>query len=238
MIAAHPFDKYVAQPEDAIRVAEAALLFGRDHAPSIKPLEYLRELERLAVLVDRENARTPADEIEALAIVLADREGFRGNASDYYDPRNSLLHDVLDRRCGIPITLSVVWLDVAEQLGWPFVGVGLPGHYMVKRLADKKSPELYLDPFSGGRQLDRAECDALISGILGSMVTLTDENFAPASPQATLTRMLNNLRLIYMRREEWRHLADVILRLRALHPRSPDFAHESTMIAERLSELN
>lgn len=231
----HPFDLLVQKPDREIRLAEAALLFAADHYPGLKPLPYLARLDALAKRAGSLGARTPADQAEALSVVLADEEGFRGNADDYYNPQNSFLNDVLDRRTGIPISLSAVWLDIAGQLDWPFHGIGLPGHFVI---GHTEAPNLFVDPFSGGRTMERGECAALVQGMLGGHIEVPPETFAPSTTKQTLLRMLNNLRLIFVDQEEWRAAACIHLRLGALGLAGPVFDKERAYVAERLAERN
>ncbi len=125
-----------------------------------------------------------------------DALGFRGNAEDYYDPRNSYLNDVVDRRTGIPITLSTVYCEIARRVGLPAFGVGFPGHFLVKCLAGRS--EILLDCFSG-RVLTRDDCQELLDSMQAG-ATVSEEMLAIASPRDILSRMLNNLRRIHEER--------------------------------------
>jgi regulator of sirC expression with transglutaminase-like and TPR domain len=127
--------------------------------------------------------------------------GFRGNQEDYYDPRNSYLNDVLDRRLGIPITLSLVFLEVGRRLGLELAGIGFPGHFLV-RARGPAGEELILDPFHGGVLLDRADLEERLREVTGADARLDPEHFLPASKKQILTRMLNNLRQIHKQRRD------------------------------------
>jgi len=118
--------------------------------------------------------------------------GFRGNAAAYDDPRNSMLSCVLDRRTGIPITLSIVVMEVARRVGLPLEGVGLPGHFVV-RFPDATS-RMFIDSFDGGRILDLRDCVALVERHTGGRITWTDDFLAPVPPKAILKRVLVNLK--------------------------------------------
>ncbi len=112
--------------------------------------------------------------------VLFVEEVFRGNEADYYDPRNSYLSDVLDRKLGIPISLSVLYADVAAGLGLALAGVNLPGHFVLRVVGD--SPPLFVDAYHEGAVLDRAGCEQLVEGVVGHPVALTDAQIEPAAP--------------------------------------------------------
>lgn len=228
----HPFDLLVRRGESEIRTAEAAMLFAIDHCRGLKLRPWLDRLDALARRVDRQGARTCCERIEALRTVLVDEEGFTGNVDDYYDPRNSFLHEVLDRRVGIPITLSVVWLDVCAQLNWPFVGVGLPGHYIIRCEEGKR--HTHIDPFGGGRILDRRECEGIVARLHGRCGAL----FHASSKSATLSRMLNNLRAIYIRRQAWYNASCVLRRMLALHPDSDELQQELRAVEGCLAQMN
>lgn len=232
----HPFDRLVAGGGEGFRLAEAALLFpvGLDD-----PVDVGGALERINVLADRANRDAPTsgrEQAEALRRVLCVEEGLEGNRAEYHDPRNSFLHRVLERRRGIPISLSVLWLDIANRLGWPFHGVGLPGHFLVCR--PTRSADWYFDPFHGGRAMDRGGTERLVREVLGPAVFLTDEHYAAMAPRAIVFRMLNNLRMIYLGNEQWPEAAHVLLRMRALAPEERGLDASLALVAEKLAELN
>jgi regulator of sirC expression with transglutaminase-like and TPR domain len=233
---AHPFDQLVRREESEIRLAEAALLFATDHCPDLKPARWLAFLDTLARRAGRHAAGTPQERIEALRSVLVDEEGFTGNACNYYDPRNSLLNRVLELKTGIPITLSVIWLDIAQKLGWPLVGVGLPGHYIVRW--QDCGRDTFIDPFAEGRVLDRQGCRHLVQAVVGGSPLLTEEHFEPASVHMTLTRMLYNLLGAYVQRQAWSNVILVLQRLLAIHPRSVNLRHQLSTAMGNLASLN
>lgn len=232
----HPFDRLVQPGATGLRVAEAALLFARDHAPDLAVRPWLEKLDELAQRVDRTSGRGAEDRVAALRAVLVDQERLIGNREDYFDPRNSFLHEVLTRRTGMPICLSTIWLDVCEQLGWPFAGVGLPGHYIIR--CDAPAGEILIDPFHGGRVVERTECNRIVSEVIGRPIELTNDDFEGISKRLTLSRMLNNLRWIYTKRRDWHHAALVIARLLALQPDSEGLRHELRTVREKIAGLN
>ena len=178
-------------------LAEAALLIA---AEEYRDLDVAAWQERLSNLGRRAAERiTPemglGPAMAALRQLLAEEEGFRGNAEDYYDPRNSFLNDVLDRRLGIPITLSLVYMETGRRAGLPVQGVGLPGHFVVQ--AERGGARCLLDPFHGGRELDEPACAALLARVYGAGARLRPEHLQPVTGRQILVRMLANLKGVY-----------------------------------------
>jgi len=232
----HPFDQLVQKDDSNIRLAEAALLFASDHCPDLNVELCLGRMDALARRVDRLAPRSSAEQAEALRAVLVEEEGFRGNAEDYDDPRNSLLNEILDRRLGLPIMLSAIWLDITTQLGWPFAGVGLPGHYIIKWETSKG--RLLVDPFGGGRILNQEECARLVGMATGQSVALIEAHFQATTTKATLARMLNNLYRSYLQREAWISAIRVLHRLLALNPGSTELRLQLTAVTGQLAKLH
>ncbi len=211
--------------------ARANLLFAREIAyPDLRPSEYLLRLDDLRVAAAR--ALAPhADTLargQALADFLFGADGLQGNRGDYGDPRNSYLNEVLDRRLGLPITLSAVYLHVGRALGLPAQGVGLPGHFIVS-VADG-AQRLYLDPFNGGRALTTAECARLVSQATGHPGEFDARWLAPTAPPGIVARMLNNLRNAYTRAEAWPQAIRTLERLRELEPEAPGHVRDLGMV--------
>ncbi|MGP3985249.1 transglutaminase-like domain-containing protein [Streptomyces sp. 3N207] len=150
------------------------------------------ELDRLAGLLPYERGRTPAQWAQALRRTLGEEQGFGGSASDYQRLESSLLPEVLRRRRGLPITLSVVWMEVARRAGAPVYGVALPGHFVVG-FGDPAAFHVLADPFGGGRQLDEEELSLMVAGATGG-TPLSAASLRPAGPLETVLRILNNIR--------------------------------------------
>lgn len=214
----------------------AALAVARIEYPD---LVAERSLARLDELAARSSAAAIGDRRRALARLsefLFNETGFRGNADDYYDPRNSCLNDVLDRQLGIPITLSVLVMEVGRRVGLEILGIGLPGHFCVGSRVDD---ELVLfDPFTGGRRLDRAAAEALASRAVGRQVELTDAHFAPATKAQIVVRMLRNLQGIYARREDWAKALAVIDRLMVVEADAPMHVRDRGTVLVKLGDLH
>ncbi|MGD9751126.1 MAG: transglutaminase family protein [Acidimicrobiia bacterium] len=200
------FAHLVAGPESELRLDEAALLIAAHAHPHLDPAAELARLDELA-------RGLPAGDLAALLQRLFAEAGFRGNEADYYDPENSYLDTVLERRTGIPITLSVVTLEVARRSGTELVGIGMPGHFLV---GTTEATPRYLDPFNAGCSLDAAGCAARFAAISGGQ-RLDPAALRPVGPRAILARMLANLTGIARRRHDV-GLLQWVLELRAAVP--------------------
>ena len=178
---------------------------------------------------EAEGARAALDELAAgvtdldsLIARLFGEAGFVGNSTDYGDPRNSLLPDVLERRTGIPITLSVLAIEVGRRAGVPLEGVGMPGHFLVR----EPGSDRYLDAFDGGRRLDRRGCEALFRAVTGSDTPFGPEKLPRVSTRQILARMLENLRASYRRGKDHVNL-EWVLRMRlGLRHNGPELVRE------------
>lgn len=173
------------------------------------------DVDRQLTRLDELAAGVTAPTLEAVVDHLFRLHGFTGDQQDYYDIENSLLPSVLDRRRGIPITLSVVTIEVARRAGLALVGVGLPGHFLV---GDPTDADRFVDPFSGGLILDRAACRRLFEHLHGSDTPFVDTYLDPVGPRAIVTRVLANLKQIATARGD-RHRLVQVLRLRSAIPR-------------------
>ena len=180
------FADLMARPDDEIPLDEAALLISAQARPELDVAAELGRLDELAA-----GCKEPT--VDGLAHHLFDELGFRGNTERYQDPDNSYLDQVLRRRLGIPITLSVLTMEVGRRLGVAFDGVGMPGHFLIRQRAQ---PDTFLDPFGGGRRLDAADCQAIFSSLGG---TGWEESYLdPVSTRAILNRILLNLQGIFL----------------------------------------
>jgi len=184
------FTELVQGPEDRLALDEATLLIAAHAYPG---LDVGRELARLDDLA----AGCPEPTLEGWRRHLFVDQGFTGEAGSYYDARNSLLNDVLDTRRGLPITLSVLGIEVGRRLGLDFDGVGLPGHFLL-RVAD--TPDIFVDPFHGGRLLDRLGCIHRFNAVNRPTAPFLGTYLDPVGPRAILGRMLQNLKGVYSRK--------------------------------------
>lgn len=227
------FRAYAAQKDERLELLTGALLIARDAYPGLDMEAQARRVDELsAPLLDRGLGSLPA---LAQAQILADhlfvRSGFHGNSDDYYDPRNSLLSDVLDRRTGIPITLSIVYIEVAQRVGVRAQGVGFPGHFLVR--VDDEEGTVIVDPFSGGQMLSESALERLL-GRGGARIKLDRAMLAPTPVRHIVARILMNLRGIYAARADPARLLVVLDRLIDLVPEVTDEVRERGLLLAKL----
>ena len=220
------FARIVNDPEEQLDLAEAALLIAKEEQPDLDIEVYLRRLDELAAAVRGRLSDSPTvdDIILNLNIQLYREEGLRGNTSAYYDPANSFLNEVLDRKTGIPITLSVIYIEVARRLGLPLVGVGFPGHFLVKHVGP--DGEKVLDPFLGGIELDQQQLTAKLQTMYGEnnpYIAMIPQLLSAASKKEILIRMLRNLKGVYLQKNDFQRGLSVIDRILLI---APDMAME------------
>jgi regulator of sirC expression with transglutaminase-like and TPR domain len=195
------FQAMIDCPDDQIDLAEAALMIAATEYPGLDPAPCLETLDQLAARVQAGPTLSALANIAAINTVLFEEENFEGNTKEYDDPRNSYLNDVLVRKTGIPITLSLVYTEVARRKGVPLAGVGFPGHFLVKHPGPPA--EIIVDPFHRGEVLSPADCSALLREHFGPEAELKSEYFAAATKKQILARMLNNLKGSYYRRNNY-----------------------------------
>ncbi len=223
-------------PEDALDVAEAALVIAQHEYPALDIGTYLRRFDELAQAVrERLEPDSPTTHtIVALNRFLYQEQGFSGNAEDYYDPRNSFLNEVLDRRLGIPITLAIVYIEVGRRLGLPLAGVSFPAHFLVRLSLPQGA--LVLDPYAGGMALHEEELQRRLlqaCGEAGTQLSL-ERLLAPATKREILARMLRNLKAIYVRSGEPDKALAAIERLLVLAPGLPEDIRDRGLVYEQL----
>ena len=212
------FARLVAQPDASIELAHAALLVAAEEKPGLDVEHYRAQLYELGLtarerLAQDEDAGSP---VVALNKFIFEELGFTGNQTDYYDPRNSLLSDVLERRTGIPITLSVVYMEIGRRAGLHVEGIGLPGHFIV-RVGDGRGKPRLVDPFNG-KIVDAEDCQERLDTIYGGQAPLTDLHLRPVSTRDILARLLRNLKGIYAQAGLYRRALSIIERILLVAP--------------------
>lgn len=253
LAAAVRFSAWAACPLEAQRLDEGALLIaeigrpGLDHHRPIRQLDMLAaevwaalgsstRLLRSSQVMRRDSALRV---LEAVNEVLIARHGFHGAEDDYYNPRNSFLDQALERREGLPITLSVIYLEVARRLGAPLEGVSLPVHFMSRwPLPDDEGGPLYVDAYRRGETLDEPTMRRFILNLLGDTGPRV---FDPAwgrtaSAHEIITRMLRNLKRVYLMRGETAHALEVVDRLTELRPDFPEELRDRGLLRLAMGE--
>jgi len=236
------FAELMARDEAEIDLARACLLIAEDAYPGLDVDGYLGEIERFAV---RLRGRLPPGEsaeerVLELNRFLFDDLGFAGNADHYYDPRNSYLNEVLDRRTGIPITLSVLYMEIGRRIGLALEGVSFPGHFLVRlRL---RGAMLVLDPFSGGETQSEADLRERLRRVIPEGATggvpvdelPLDSFLEPASKRQILARLLRNLKGIYLGADRPQRLLDVLNRTLIVTPEAHGELRERGLLYQRM----
>lgn len=225
-----------ARPDDAIDLAEAALLIARTHYPHLDPAACYRRLEELASRVRSNLPASPdaADFISSLNIVLFVEEGFHGNDEDYYDPRNSFLNDVLERKLGIPITLCLLYAEVARRVGFPLLGVGLPGHFLLKHITSD-GDEILIDCYEAGALVTEEDCQQRLESIYDGQLAMQQEFLASVTRRQWLARMLANLRGIYFDTRNFKKALAVLDLALAIHPHLADDVKQRAIVRYNLN---
>ena len=231
------FAAYIARPPEDFRLAEGALLIALEAYSDLDVDACLRRLDGMA---ETTSARLGL-ELEPRRIVshinacLFKEQGFRGNRRDYYDTRNSFLNEVLDRKVGIPITLSIVYLDIGRRIGLPVNGVGLPGHFVVQYGAQPEP--FYIDPFHSGKILSEQDCAAHVAQIYGPDLPWQESYLDAVSDLHILARVLNNLKVIYVRKGAHELALGAVERLILLKPDVPSEIRDRGLLRAQLGQL-
>ncbi len=235
-IAHQRFQRAIAVPDDDIDLAQAALCIAQGQYPDLDPDEYFNALDTMAAEIEE---RLPAERyplriIQAINQYLYQDLGFKGNTEAYYDPRNSFLNEVIDRRTGIPITISLLYLELAQRLDFPMVGVGMPGHFIIRpQVADMA---LYVDPFHGGEILFAEDCQRRLEDLYQRRIEFRPEMLPDVNPRQILTRMLTNLKIIYLRAEAFGNALNIIDWLLLLSPQDPMELRDRGLVLYELAQ--
>ena len=220
------FEKILAEKDEKIDLARACLLIAQDAYPGLEIDRYLGDIERMALRLRSRMPQTGGAEERVVALnqYLFDDLGFQGNADDYYDPRNSYLNEVIDRRIGIPITLSILYMEVGRRIGLPIEGVSFPGHFLVR--LRMRGGTLVIDPFTGGMPLSEVELRERLQRVIPQGVADNvpvaelpmDQFLEPATNRQILSRLLRNLKGIYRDTDKPERMLDVLNRMLIISP--------------------
>ncbi len=241
-VALEPFADLVSREDARIDLARACFLIAQDVYPELEVERYLGDIERLAIRLRGRLPESSAAEERVIALnrYLFDDLGYTGNTDDYYDPRNSYLNEVMDRRIGIPITLSVLYMEVGRRVGLPLEGVSFPGHFLVRMKL--RGGMLMLDPFTGGTPQSEDDLRERLGRVIPEGASdpfpATDlplEQFLdPATNRQILARMLRNLKGIYRQADEPMRLLDVLNRMLIVAPDASTELRDRGLLYEQL----
>ena len=227
------FERMALTRFEEMALDEAALLVAQEEYRELDPASVTRHLDGFAdnarQRIDRETS--PYGIANALSDYLFEEQRFRGNDEDYYSPRNSFLNDVIERRLGIPITLSLIYIEVARRIGVVVQGVGMPGHFIVR--LESGEDRILIDPFRRGMILSDDDCVTLMVNSGAPADGFDPSSAAPASTPDIVYRMLNNLKQIYLSAHDYPRALAAVERLLLLQPQD---AHQ-TRLRDRLREV-
>jgi regulator of sirC expression with transglutaminase-like and TPR domain len=238
--ALEPFAELLAREDVRIDLAHACFLIAQDAYPALEVERYLGEIERMALRLRGQLPQTVGAEerVAALNEYLFGELGFSGNTETYYDPRNSYLNEVMDRKTGIPITLSILYMALGRRIGLPLEGVSFPGHFLVRlRL---RNGVLVLDPFAAGAPQSEEELRERLkrvipAGALDNTAELPLDQFLdPATNRQILARVLRNLKAIYRDADKPEQQLDVMNRMLVVAPGSSAELRDRGLVYQRL----
>ena len=221
-------------------LAPAALAIARVEYPSLDSKPYIARLDRMG-LEARARARQPGtDPIRAFNEYLYDEQGFVGNRERYDDPRNSFINEVLDRRTGIPISLAVIYLEVAHRAGLHVDGVNFPGHFLLRvreGYGDPRSEVAIIDPFHGGARLSEYDCRQLLRQHVGDEAAFDTSLLAPATRHDIIVRILVNLKRLYVRMRSFPQARFVSTLLLGIDPSAISELRDRGLLAYHLQDF-
>ncbi len=228
------FVRLMRQPEPAIDLARAALLVAAESDPQVDVDGELRRLEGWAAEL-RGRLEPDWNNLQKLARLRAfvfEELGFRGDRLDYFNPSNSLLHQVLERRRGIPITLAIVMLELGWRVGIPFEGVGFPGHFLVRLTGEPR--DLILDPYLRGMSVHEEDCRRMLLETTGGRLEFEPAQLASVGKLQMIVRLLHNLKGAYLRGEDDQRALAAVDRLLALDPGNAEETRDRGLLLFRL----
>ena len=213
------FSRIASLPDEQVDLARVALLIASVEYPGLDIEHQLGLLDSLAAGAARriDAEAEPLVAVNQLSEYLFDEVGFGGNQEDYYDPRNSFLNDVLLRRLGIPITLSLVCIEVGQRLGIKLIPIGMPGHLLIRH---RDVSDWFIDPFHGGILMSQEECQQRLQQITQATIPWDASCLVPLNNREFLTRMLMNLKGIYLQQKDYSRTLSILDHLVLIRPDS------------------
>ena len=234
----HTFRTEVERADSDVDLARAALLVAKEEYPQLSVERYLARLDQLA-----EHVRDRLDQESAAPIVLGElsailfeREGLKGNRDAYYDPRNSFLNDVLDRKLGIPLTLGIIVLEVGWRVGLPLEGVGFPMHFLVRYAGTEV--RLLIDPYDAGRIVFEDQAQEILDRAFGGTVRLQPSFLRTATRHDMLFRLLTNLKGIYVNTQDHARVLAVVERMLIVRPASTEDLRDRGVLLARVGRAD
>jgi len=223
--------------DEEIDLVRAALTIARTEYPNLDIDAYAARVDELAAMAKARITEVgdASETIAALNHALFDQAGLHGNREDYYDPRNSFLNDVLDRGLGIPITLALLYMETGRRLGFPLFGVGMPGHFLLKHY-DIDGRETLIDCFDRGNILTPDDCQRRLDEIYAGQMRLRPEFLFAVSRRQILTRILNNLKSVYLSSRNFARALPIVDLILVIYPRSPEDVKQRALLRYSLGQ--
>jgi len=228
------FAQMVQRPESAIELARAALLVAAESDPHVDLDGDLHTLDEWAAELGArlEPGWNNLQKLARLRAFVFEELGFRGDRLDYYSPRNSLLHEVLRRRRGIPLTLAIVMMELGWRVGIPFEGVAFPGHFLVRLAGEPK--DLLLDPYRRGMSVHEEDCRRMLRDTTGGKLEFDPAQLVSVGKREMILRLLHNLKGAYLRSGEDHQALAAVERLLVVDPGDPDEIRDRGLLLFRL----
>jgi regulator of sirC expression with transglutaminase-like and TPR domain len=230
------FSQEINKVDEDIDLAKACLYYAKAEYVDLNISEYLNILALMAEEIEsqlRSQQRYPLKVVKLINKYLFEELGYQGNLDDYYNVKNSFLNDVIDRRMGIPITISVIYLEIAKRINFPMVGIGMPGHFLIR--PDFEDSAIFIDPFNKGEILFPQDCQEKLSQLYQEPIKLESRFLAPVSNRQILARMLTNLKFIYLRTQQLSKALGVIDGILMLFPENPNELRDRGLIYYELN---
>jgi regulator of sirC expression with transglutaminase-like and TPR domain len=232
------FERLVKRPEPSFDLARAALLIAAESDPNVDVDGTMHTLDSWAEQL-RAQLQPEWNNLQKLARLrsfLFEHLGFKGDHTDYYSPRNSLLHDVMERRRGVPLTLSIIFMELGWRVGMPFEGVGFPGHFLVRLTGEPR--DLLLDPYQHGTSVHEEDCRQMIREVSGGKIDLRDEFLHSVTKHDMIARLLMNLKGAYLRANDDEKALAAVDKLLLLHPEDAEEIRDRGLLLYRLRRWN
>jgi regulator of sirC expression with transglutaminase-like and TPR domain len=231
------FVRAVEGPEPALDLARAALLVAAESDPNVDIDHQMHTLDSWAAEL-RSRLAPDWNNLQKLARLrnyVFEELGFRGDSQDYFSPSNSLLHEVMQRRLGVPLTLSIIFMELGWRIGIPFEGVGFPGHFLVRLKGEPG--DLVLDPFNHARTMHEEDCRRLLDEVTGGRIAFDGRLLASVSKRDILTRLLRNLKGAYLRSNQDERALAAVEWLLLLDPSDQDEVRDRGLLLFRLQRF-
>jgi regulator of sirC expression with transglutaminase-like and TPR domain len=232
------FEQEINQADEDIDLAKASLDYAQAEYSNLDVQEYLDTLDIMAAEINSRlpQSRYPLKVINTINNYLFEDLKFQGNTQDYYDPNNSFLNKVIERKKGIPITLSVLYLEIAKRIDFPMIGVGMPGHFLIR--PEFEDVGIFVDPFNQGEILFEQDCAERLQQLYQQPIELEPRFLAAVTSRQILARMLTNLKYIYLNRRQFNKVLATINGILMLFPHHPNELRDRGLLYYELDQWN